>query len=101
MLWAHAAGCPCSNWLHCIAGRLISKNQSSNNDSSGGSSSSSSINSSNNSSSSNSSRANVGGDMVTDSRWNAVLFRLCYTDFRKAANPVLSMISVEMSLQQQ
>jgi hypothetical protein len=59
ILWAHAAGCPCDSKLHRCAAWLMFRRASgpSSDSSSGGSSSSSS----------------------KSGRWNAVVFKLCYT----------------------
>jgi uncharacterized membrane protein YgcG len=72
MLWAHAAGCPCDNRWHRIAGLFVRKSHKS-------STSSSSSSSSGSGSSSSSSIGHAGGDVYKDvdthSRWNAMLFR--------------------------
>eukprot|EP00953_Heterococcus_sp_UTEX-ZZ885_P010213 5965-Heterococcus_DN1.PRE.1 len=62
MLWAHAAGCPCSSELHHIGARLVHKMSSCSSD----------VDSDVDS--------DVSSDVATDSRWNAVLFRLFFTD---------------------
>jgi hypothetical protein len=66
MLWAHAAGCPCDSWRHRLACILLHKESS-------GSSGSNDDNHSE-------VYADVGGNVATESGWNAALFRLCYTE---------------------
>jgi hypothetical protein len=62
MLSAHAAGCLCSSRLHHIGARLVHKMSSCSSD----------VDSDVDS--------DVGGEVATDSRCNAVLFRLFFTD---------------------
>jgi hypothetical protein len=89
MLWAHAAGCPCDSWLHRAAGRRLVIKRSSTSKSSSGTSSSSSRR--------NDAGGDVGRDVATNSRWNAVLFSQVFAD-RGGVVVVLALLLLAAAL---